>query len=170
MRSRALAVGVTLLLGGCAGAGAGSSSGGTDQTEAVLDLVAEDDGPRAILSYGEATQEGQQGSSCWDSNGVVQCADVAGYSRPDSFLRIPRGTALSVIGDGDEASAHLGDVPKEGEVGHGGAWSEVVAEGASGGTVDAAPGLYLLTVFSYFDQGDSGFAFGIEIVEPAATL
>ena len=134
---------------------------------AVLTITARDQGPQATLTYEDRTQKGQQGSFCWESEGVGSCGDIAGYERPESFLKIPRGTTLIVLGDGEEPSAYLADPPEEGELGgFSGKSKEIVEEGSDQGILDAEPGLYLLRVFSYFDQGDSGFAFGVEIVEP----
>jgi len=180
MRSRAmkaLAIGlaVAALLSGCTGESSPrwSSSGDTKSEPSLeaasfdgvtVELAAGTLKPSGVLRFGDTAQKGAVGSACWKQGpGVTGCFDtVPEIVIPPSYVKVPQGTLLRVVGDAREAEGLLGTVSGS----EGNAVLEPVARldltSGSAGLV-VPPGEYTLEIDGTWDQGEAPLYFGVRI-------
>jgi len=174
---RALAVGlaVAALLSGCTGGSppqkpSYGATGGQPSLETAsfdgvtVQLASGTLAPSGVLRFGLTTQKGAVGSACWEQRpGVTGCFDtVPEIVIPSSYVEVPRGTLLRVVGDAREAEGLLGTVSgTDGKV-----ELEPVARldlSSSSAGLGVPPGEYTLEIDGTWDRGEVPLYFGVRI-------
>jgi hypothetical protein len=175
MRALAIGLAVAALLSGCTGGSSPRrSSSGAPESQPSLEAASFDGvtvelatgtlRPSGVLRFGDTAQEGAVGSACWKQGpGVTGCFDtVQEIVIPSSYVKVPQGTLLRVVGDAREAEGLLGTVSGS----DGNAELEPVARldlttGTAG--LDVPPGEYTLEIDGTWDQGEAPLYFGVRI-------
>jgi hypothetical protein len=175
IRALAVSLAVAALLSGCTGGSSPRrSSSGEDKSQpsvetasfdgVTVELAAGTLRPSGVLRFGDTTQEGAVGTTCWEQRpGVTGCLDtVPEIVIPSSYVKVPRGTLLRVVGDAREAQGLLGTVSDT----EGNAKLEAVARldlSAGSAGLDVPPGEYTLEIDGTWDRGEAPLYFGVRI-------
>jgi hypothetical protein len=133
----------------------------TPDDGAVLCLFAAEHGPVGRLVTADEEVKAALGSFCWSMDGAGGCGDIGEIPDLATPVTIAIGSKLSLIEDADRVSAEVGEL----EVVDGVRQLTNLADlDLSAGSLQVAPGSYVIDVFARWEQGDGELFFPVEVV------
>lgn len=136
----------------------------TAKPHSVLKAIDSTDRPPAArLATSTESVEGELGTNCWEVNaGSNVCSDSPAIT-PTTVMPVRKGTALTLSFDRKDAPDVLRVYASTGEEDEGSV--EIGQPGTNPATFDASldPGIYIVSVSSFWKQGDASHFFRIRV-------